>query len=101
VALALIWTSTFEQIMTLIGFTLSLFTIMSVTGVFVLRYKMKKNGGNFYHTFGYPFIPIFFILVEGCMMVYVFFNRPVQSLIGIGITLAGLIIYFLLIKSKK
>jgi APA family basic amino acid/polyamine antiporter len=74
---------------------------MSVTGVFVLRYKMKKNGENFYHTFGYPFIPIFFILVEGCMMVYVFFNKPVQSLIGIGITLVGLIVYFLLIKSKK
>lgn len=101
VALALIWTSTFEQIMTLIGFTLSLFTIMSVTGVFVLRYKMKKNGEDFYHTFGYPFIPIFFILVEGCMMVYVFANRPVQSLIGIGITFIGLIIYLLLIKSKR
>ena len=101
VALALIGTSTFEQIMTLIGFTLSLFTIMSVTGVFVLRYKMKKNGEDFYHTFGYPFIPIFFILIEGCMMLYVFFNKPVQSLIGIGITLVGLIVYFLLIKSKR
>jgi APA family basic amino acid/polyamine antiporter len=101
VALALIWTSSFEQIMTLIGFTLSLFTIMSVAGVFVLRYKMKKNGDNFYHTFGYPYIPLFFILVEGCMMVYVFFNRPVQSMIGIGITLVGLIVYFLLIKTQK
>jgi basic amino acid/polyamine antiporter, APA family len=74
---------------------------MSVTGVFVLRYKMKKNGEKFSHTFGYPFVPIFFILVEGCMMVYVFFNKPVQSLIGIGITLVGLIVYFLLIKSKR
>jgi basic amino acid/polyamine antiporter, APA family len=101
VALLLIGTSTFEQIMTLIGFTLSLFTIMSVTGVFVLRYKMKKNNEDFYHTFGYPWIPVFFILVEGCMMIYVFFNRPVQSLIGIGITLIGLIVYFLLIKSNK
>jgi APA family basic amino acid/polyamine antiporter len=101
VAFTLIWTSTFEQIMTLIGFTLSLFTIMSVTGVFVLRYKMKKNGEDFYHTFGYPFIPAFFIVIEGCMMIYVFINRPVQSLTGIGITLIGLIIYFLLIKSKK
>jgi APA family basic amino acid/polyamine antiporter len=101
VALALIWTSTFEQIMTLIGFTLSLFTISSVIGVIVLRYTMKKNGENFYHTFGYPYIPIFFILVEGCMMFYVFFNRPVQSIIGIGITLIGLLVYFLLIKSNK
>jgi APA family basic amino acid/polyamine antiporter len=101
VALSLIWTSTFEQIMTLIGFTLSLFTIMSVTGVFVLRYKMKKNGDNFYHTFGYPYIPLFFIMVEGCMMFYVFFNKPLQSLIGIGITFIGLIVYFLLIKTEK
>ena len=101
VALALIGTSTFEQIMTLIGFTLSMFTIMSVTGVFVLRYKMKKNGEDFYHTFGYPVVPVFFVLVEGCMMIYVFFNRPIQSLIGIGITLIGLLVYFLLIKSNK
>jgi APA family basic amino acid/polyamine antiporter len=101
ISLALIWTSTFEQIMTLIGFILSFFTILSVTGVFILRYKMKKNGEHLYHTFGYPYVPLFFIIVEGCMMLYVFFNRPVQSLIGIGITLIGLMIYFLLIKSKN
>jgi basic amino acid/polyamine antiporter, APA family len=101
ISLALIFTSTFEQIMTLIGFTLSLFTILSVTGVFILRYRMKKNGEDLYHTFGYPYVPLFFILVEGCMMIYVFFNRPVQSLIGIGITFVGLMIYFVLIKSKS
>jgi APA family basic amino acid/polyamine antiporter len=101
IALTLIWTSTFEQIMTLIGFTLSMFTILSVGGVFILRYRMKKNGEDFYHTFGYPFIPLFFILIEGCMMVYVFINRPVQSLIGIGITLLGLAVYCFLIKPGK
>lgn len=101
VSLVLIWTSTFEQIMTIIGFTLSIFTITSVSGVFVLRYKMKKNGENIYHTFGYPFIPIFFILVEGCMMIYVFLNKPTQSLTGIAITLSGFIFYYILIKSKK
>jgi basic amino acid/polyamine antiporter, APA family len=101
ITLLLIGTSTFRQIMVLIGFTLSMFTIMSVTGVFVLRYRMKKNGEDFYHTFGYPLIPVFFILIEGCMMIYVFVDSPVQSLIGIGITLIGLLIYFLLIKSSK
>ena len=101
IALALIGTSSFEQIMTLIGFTLSMFTILSVTGVFVIRYKMKKNNEDLYHTFGYPFIPVFFILVEGCMMVYVFANRPVQSLIGIGLTLCGLILYFVLLRAGR
>ena len=101
VALLLIWTSTFEQIMTIIGFTLSIFTITSVSGVFVLRYRMKKNGEDIYHTFGYPFVPILFILIEGCMMVYVLFQKPTQSLTGIAITLTGFIFYYLLIKSKK
>ncbi len=101
ISLILIGTSTFEQIMTLIGFTLSIFTILSVTGVFVIRYRIKNNNNNLYHTFGYPFIPAFFILVEGCMMVYVFANRPVQSLIGIGITLLGLVVYYMLLNAEK
>jgi APA family basic amino acid/polyamine antiporter len=62
---------------------------------------MGKNGEDFYHTFGYPFIPVFFIQLESCMMVYVFANKPVQSLIGIGITFVGLIVYFLLINTKN
>jgi APA family basic amino acid/polyamine antiporter len=101
ISLILIWTSTFEQIMTIIGFTLSIFTIASVSGIFVLRYRLKKNGENIYHTFGYPFIPLLFILIEGCMMVYVFQNKPLQSLTGIAITLTGFIFYYILIKSKK
>lgn len=101
ISLTLIWTSTFEQIMTLIGFTLSIFTIASVAGIFVLRHRIKKNNENLYHTFGYPVIPLFFIIIEGCMMVYVFANRPVQSLTGIGITLAGLIIWIILRKTVK
>jgi APA family basic amino acid/polyamine antiporter len=87
--------------MTLIGFTLSIFTILSVFGVFVIRYRTKNYNDNLYHTFGYPFIPAFFILVEGCMMVYVFANRPVQSLIGIGITLLGLVVYYMLLNAEK
>ena len=100
ISLVLIVTSTFDQIFTLLGFTLSLFTIMSVIGVIVLRFKMKKNGEPFYHTFGYPWIPIFFILVEGCMALYVFINRPLQSVIGIAIAITGFIIYIVINKMK-
>ncbi|MCX6225740.1 MAG: amino acid permease, partial [Bacteroidia bacterium] len=38
ISIGLIITSTFDQIMTLLGFSLSLFTIMSVVGVIVLRF---------------------------------------------------------------
>lgn len=98
ISLLLIITSTFQQIMTLLGFTLALFTIMSVIGVIVLRLRMKKNGEPFYHTWGYPYVPLFFIIVEGCMAVYVFFNSPVQSLIGITIALVGFVVYWYIRK---
>lgn len=101
ISLILIWTSTFDQIMTIIGFTLSMFTIMSVIGVFIIRYKQKKNGEPFYHTFGYPFVPVTFIIIEGCMMFYVLFEKPIQSITGIAITLAGFFFYFILVKSKE
>lgn len=100
IALTLIWSSTFEQIMTLIGFTLGIFTISSVAGIFLLRNRMKKNGEEFYHTFGYPYIPLFFIIVEGCMMIYVLANRTVESLTGFAITLAGLILWFILARKR-
>ncbi len=101
IALVLIWTSTFQQIMTMIGFTLGIFTIASVSGIFILRHRLKKNGENIYHTFGYPIIPLLFILIEGCMMIFVLLNDPKPSVIGIALTLSGFIFYYILIKSKK
>lgn len=101
ISLALIATSTFEQIMTLLGFTLALFTITSVIGVIVLRFRMKTNGEPFYHTFGYPWIPAFFILVEGSMAIYVFIGKPVQSVVGIAIALTGFFIYLFISKKTK
>ncbi|MCX6226022.1 MAG: hypothetical protein NTV01_14930, partial [Bacteroidia bacterium] len=83
------------------GFSLSLFTIMSVVGVIVLRFRMKHNGEPFYHTFGYPWVPLFFIIVEGCMALYVFIGKPVQSLLGIAIAITGFIIYLVINKIIK
>jgi len=101
IALVLIWTSTFQQIMTMIGFTLGIFTIASVSGIFILRHRLKKNGENIYHTFGYPYIPLLFILIEGCMMVFVLLNDPKPSIAGITLTLSGFVFYYILTKSKK
>jgi APA family basic amino acid/polyamine antiporter len=101
IAISLIVTSTFGQIMTLLGFTLSLFTITSVIGVIVLRFRMKTNGEPFYHTFGYPWIPVFFILVEGSMALYVFIGKPAQSLLGIGMAVIGLFIYLIINNISK
>ena len=99
IALILIITSKFDQVMTYIGFTLSLFTTLTVAGVFVYRYK---NGHaipkDTYKTWGYPVTPILFIMLEIWMMVFLLKNDPVPSLAGLATVLSGLVVYFIIKK---
>jgi len=98
-ALQALWASllvvmgTFGQLLTYCGFMLSLFTSLTVAGVFVLRRRypeMKRP----YRVWGYPFTPGFFLAVSIWMMVYVVFSRPGESLLGILIVVLGIPAYF-------
>jgi len=89
-----ILTSTFEQVIVIIGFTLNLFTFLSVLGVFILRKKRPELKSPFKRT-GYPYLPALFLLLNIWILVYGFVSRPRESLGGIGITLVGLIIFFI------
>jgi APA family basic amino acid/polyamine antiporter len=80
----------------LIEFTsvlLSIFTFMTVLGVFVLRIK-EPNLKRPYKAWGYPVTPIIYLLVTGWMIVYFLKMKP-QILVAILITLvAGTLIYY-------
>ncbi len=102
VAVTLILTSTFETVLTYIGFTLSIFTTLTVIGVFILRRRAKTTDtelqNKHYTTWGYPVTPIIFLLVEFWMITYVIIDRPKQSILGLVTILTGLIIYYFLKK---
>jgi len=85
-------TSSFEQVVVFIGFTLNLFTFMTVLGVMIVRKKHPELPRP-YKTFGYPFVPGFFLLVSLFLLGYGLVFRTKESLFGIGITLVGLIVY--------
>jgi basic amino acid/polyamine antiporter, APA family len=92
-ALILLWTSTFEKVLMFTGFTMALFTSISVIGVFVLR--GKKNIGTYtYKTTGFPVTPVIFLALNGWMIIYLLKERPVESFAGLGILLAGIIVYY-------
>ncbi len=99
-SIVFILTSTFEQVIVIIGFTLNLFTFMTVLGVFVLRRKRPELKPPF-KTMGYPFLPGLFLILNLWILGYGFISRPHESLAGIGITLAGLAIYFVAGKKNK
>ena len=98
ISIIFIITSTFEQVIIFVGFTLNLFTFLAVLGLFIFRKKHKEiipvTG------FGYPYIPAFFLLVNTWILVYGFIYKPVESMAGLLITGSGLVVYFIS-RSKK
>ncbi len=94
VVILLVLTSKFEQIITYIGFVLSLSTFLTVLGVFVLRWKSPALPRP-YKTWGYPATPIVFLAVTGWMLFFVLRDKPLESLAGLATVLAGLVFYFI------
>jgi basic amino acid/polyamine antiporter, APA family len=97
VTLIFIYTATFEQVFIYTGFTISLMTSMTVLGVFVLRYR-QPGLPRPYKTWGYPFTPALFLLINGWILYYLLVERPLESFVGIAIVSLGIIFYFLNLK---
>jgi basic amino acid/polyamine antiporter, APA family len=94
VVIILVLTSKFEQIITYIGFVLSLSTFLTVLGVFVLRWR-DPGLPRPYKTWGYPVTPLLFLAVTGWMLFFVLKDKPLESLAGLATVLAGLVFYFM------
>jgi APA family basic amino acid/polyamine antiporter len=92
VALLFIYTSTFEQVLIYAGFTLTLITSLTVAGVFVLRVR-EPDLKRPYRTWGYPVTPAIFLLLNTWILIYVFIDKPTESLVGLGIVAVGAALY--------
>jgi len=93
-------TSTFDQVIVFIGFTLNLFTFMTVLGVMRMRIK-RPDLPRPYKTVGYPWVPLAFLAIHIYILVYGLIYRPKESLAGLGLTAAGLVVYGIDKKLRK
>lgn len=91
-SLVLMYSLDFESLIYYIAFTLSLFTVLTVAGVMVLRYRHGKPTG--YTTWGYPVTPIVFILATLGVGAFFIVSKTEESLYGLGTTLLGVALYF-------
>lgn len=83
---------TFEQLFTFVVFVTVLFYILTAASVFTLR-KKYPDLPRPYKTWGYPVIPIIFIVTQGGILLNTLIERPVESLAGLGFTVIGLPVY--------
>jgi APA family basic amino acid/polyamine antiporter len=102
ISLLFIITSGFESVIVFIGFTLNIFTLLTVMGLFILRARDKKqpSSDENYRVFGYPFVPIVFILIYLFILGYGLLRKPLESGVGLGFALLGVLIYFIGPKDK-
>ncbi len=82
----------FETVLDFIQFSLAACSFLAVLGVVWLRLT-RPDLPRPYRAWGYPVTPVIFLAVTAFMMYYLVTNRPLQSLAGFVMMLAGLAIY--------
>ncbi|MEK7413265.1 MAG: amino acid permease, partial [Planctomycetota bacterium] len=94
-AMLLVLTGTFEQLLTYIGFALGIFPWMTVAGLLWLR-KREPQRERPYRVWGYPIVPLIYLVASACILVVAFWNRPVPSLLALLTIAAGVPAYRLI-----
>jgi basic amino acid/polyamine antiporter, APA family len=89
----LLLTQSFEAVLDFIQFSLAFCSFFTVLGVIKMRIT-QPNLLRPYRAWGYPLTPLVFLAVTLFVMYYLVVNRPLQSLGGVVIMLAGLVIYY-------
>lgn len=93
-------TGTFDQLITFVMFVAIIFYITGATAVFTLR-KKQPNLPRPYKTWGYPVVPILFIIASVGILFNTLIERPVESIAGLGFTAVGIPIYFYWRRKSK
>jgi APA family basic amino acid/polyamine antiporter len=84
---------TYEQLFTYVMFASILFSVAAGAALFVLRWKAPDRPRP-YRTWGYPVVPVIFILGSLAFVANTLIERPTESLAGLGLLAVGLPAYW-------
>jgi APA family basic amino acid/polyamine antiporter len=85
-------TGTFEELTSLVMFGSWIFYALAVAAMIRMRHT-EPNLPRPYHTWGYPIVPIIFIIGAAALSASIWMTRPVRSSIGLFLILFGLVFY--------
>lgn len=92
-AALLVLSGRYKQLFTYVIFASWIFYGMTTAALIVLRRK-RPDLARPYRTWGYPVVPVLFVLVAGCLVLSTLLDSPRESLLGLAIIVAGLPFYF-------
>jgi len=99
-ACILAMSGSFDTLTDYVVFGSWIFYALVTASVFVFRRKFP-NAERPYKAFGYPIVPILFLLVAGWLLVNTILTSPKQSFIGIFLIALGLPVYYYLTRFNR
>jgi APA family basic amino acid/polyamine antiporter len=88
----------YEQLFTYVMFSSILFNVVTGFALFRLR-RSQPNTPRPYRAWGYPVVPLLFIVGSTAFVINTFLERPMESLAGLGLMAVGVPVY--LVSRKK
>jgi len=88
----LIFSAHYDQLYTCFIFMMTLTYAMTVGAVLVLR-RTQPDRPRPYRCFGYPWLPIVYMLVAGAFVTSTLYTKPRESLEGLALALLGVPLY--------
>ncbi len=100
--LACIWalSGRYGDLLDMISFVVVLFYMLTIAGIFILR-KQRPDAARPYKAFGYPVLPVIYILMGLTFCILLIIYKPEFTWPGLLITLAGIPIYYFAVSNRK
>jgi len=90
----------YGELLDMVSFVVVIFYVLTIIGIFILR-KKRPELERPYKAFGYPFLPLVYIIMglSFCVLLIVF--KPEYTWPGLIITLLGVPLYFIAVRNKS
>jgi APA family basic amino acid/polyamine antiporter len=92
-ALVLLWTGSFESIVLYASVGLAIFSMLTISAVYVLR-RRHPDWPRPFRTPGYPVVPALFLAATAALTVAAFVQRPGESSLALGSILLGVPFFY-------
>lgn len=90
---------TFDQLTDMTIFAEWIFYGLAGGSVFVFRRKWPERHRP-YRTFGYPVVPVLFLILAGWLVINSVMQKPIESSVGLALIACGLPVYFYYARRK-
>jgi len=96
--ITLFFMASFKSILPYVMFFDSISLITAAAAIFVLRHRAKKEGEpkEIFKMKGYPYLPVFYILIYGAVNISVLIAKPEAAKYGALLFISGLPLFFVL-----